>query len=166
MALVWYSYAIILAAFNSNGFSETIGFAIQWVYLCMCWHFRKENVLIAVYFYTVLCFTCEYTCSSTTRIIYAVAGIENTNLNIRCFDLSVDPGYDGYFWKINGSVYGALHLPREYEVCCSRCNLAILTIPVVLAEMDGYTFQCFGIHYQTNTVHEGTVTELNVTETS
>ena len=110
-----------------------------------------------------MCFTCEYTCSSTTSIIYAVAGIKNTNLNIRCYDLSVDPSYNGYFWKINGSVYGALHLPREYEVCSSRCNLAILTIPVVLAEMDGYTFQCFGINYQTNTVLEGTVTELNVT---
>ena len=54
-------------------------------------------------------------------------------------------------------------MPREYKVCKSRCNLATLTIPVVLAEMDGYTFQCFGIHYQTNTVHEGIVTELNVT---
>ena len=91
-----------------------------------------------------------------------MAGI-STNLNIQCFSEDEDPGYDGYFWKINGSVYGALHLPREYKVCKSRCNLATLTIPVVLAEMDGYTFQCFGIHYQTNTVHEGIVTELNVT---
>ena len=97
-----------------------------------------------------------------TRVISAVAGIENTNLNIECFSEAEDPGYDGYFWKINGSVFGGLHLPREYEVCHSKCNLAILTIPVVLAEMDGYTFQCFGINYQTNTVHEGTVTELNV----
>ena len=90
-----------------------------------------------------------------------VAGI-STNINIQCFSVAEEPGYDGYFWKINGSVYGALHLPREYEVCRSRCNLATLTIPVVLAEMDGYTFQCFGINYQTNTVYEGTVTELNV----
>ena len=93
----------------------------------------------------------------------AVAGIENTNLNILCFSGDEDPGYDGYFWKINGSVYGGLHLPQEFTVCQSRCNLATLTIPVVLAEMDGYTFQCFGINYQTNTVHEGIVTELEVT---
>ena len=45
----------------------------------------------------------------------------------------------------------------------TKCNLAILTIQVVLTEMDGYTFQCFGINYQTNTVHEETVTELDVT---
>ena len=92
-----------------------------------------------------------------------MAGIEDRNLNIRCFSGDEDPGYDGYFWKINGSVYGELHLPREYKVCQFTCNLATLTIPVVLAEMDGHTFQCFGINYQTNTVHEGTVTELNVT---
>ena len=111
-----------------------------------------------------MCFTCEYTCSSTTRVIYAVAGIEFRNLNIPCFSGDEDPGYDGYFWKINGSVYGALHLPREYKItCCLRCNLASLTIPVVLAEMDAFTFQRFGINYQTDTVHEGTVTELNVT---
>ena len=72
-------------------------------------------------------------------------------------------GYDGYFWKINGSVYGALHYPREYKVCQSKCNLATLTIPVVLAEMDGHSFQCFGINYQTNTVHAGIVIELEVT---
>ena len=92
-----------------------------------------------------------------------VAGIDT--INIQCFSEAAtqDPGYDGYFWKINGSVYGALHLPREYKVCQSECNLATLTISVVLAEMNGYTFQCFGINYQTNTVHEGIVTELEVT---
>ena len=93
----------------------------------------------------------------------AVAGIEDTNLNIPCFSEDEDPGYDGYFWKINGSVYGELHLPQKITVCQSKCNLATLTIPVVLSEMDGYRFQCFGINYQTNTVHEGTVTELEVT---
>ena len=100
---------------------------------------------------------------NTTKVT-EVAGIE-ANLNIQCFSEAAaeDPGYDGYFWKINGSVYGALHLPNEYEVCQSRCDLATLNIPVVLAEMDGYRLQCFGINYQTSTVHEGTVTELNVT---
>ena len=98
-----------------------------------------------------------------TQVQDAVAGIEDTNLNINCFSDEVpDPGYDGYFWKINGSVYGTVHLPKEYKVCQLKCNLATLTIPVVLAEMDGYTFQCFGINYQTSTVHEGRVTELNV----
>ena len=53
--------------------------------------FVKKNLLIAVCFYTVMCFTCEYACSSTPSIIYAVAGIKNTNLNIRCYDLVSGP---------------------------------------------------------------------------
>ena len=111
----------------------------------------------------VLCLNCEQGYLQTTPVIrFAVADI-STNVNIYCFFEADSPGYNVYFWKISGSVYGALHLPKVYGVCRWRCDLATLTIPVVLAEMDGYTFQCFGINYQTNSVFEGRMTELNVT---
>ena len=47
---------------------------------------------------------------------------------------------------------------------CSEvsCDLSSLTIPVVQSEMDGYTFQCVGIDYNTNTHHLGRQTELSV----
>ena len=95
------------------------------------------------------------------QVISTAAGIKDTNVRVQCFS---EPVHDGYFWSVNGnSVYGALQLPKEYKVCLPTCSLATLTIPVVLAEMDGHTFQCFGINYQTNTAVGGRVTKLNVT---
>ena len=68
------------------------------------------------------------------------------------------------FWIINGSVYGLLHVPNEFVVCSEvSCDLSSLTIPVVQSEMDGYTFQCVGIDYNTNTHHLGRQTVLSVT---
>ena len=58
----------------------------------------------------------------------------------------------------------------EHYICPGnmKCVIQGVILPYspyqwILAEMDGYTFQCYGINYQTNTVLEGTVTELNVT---
>ena len=54
-------------------------------------------------------------------------------------------------------------MPKEYTVCAAGvCDLSTLTIPVVLAEMNGSTFQCVSIDYDTNTVHLGGETELIV----
>ena len=87
----------------------------------------------------------------------AVAGV-STNINIIC-----DIGTSAFFWRINGLVYGALHVPDEYRVCdITRCDPLHLTIPVVLEEMDGNTFQCFGINYQNNTVLLGRQTMFTV----
>ena len=63
---------------------------------------------------------------------------------------------------INGSVYGLLQVPNEFVVCSESCDLDSLRIPVVQSEMDGYTFQCVGIDYNTSTHHLGTQTELSV----
>ena len=63
---------------------------------------------------------------------------------------------------INGSVYGLLQVPNEFVVCSESCDLDSLRIPVVQSEMDGYTFQCVGIDYNTNTHHLGRQTELSV----
>ena len=64
---------------------------------------------------------------------------------------------------INGSVYGLLHVPNEFVVCSEiGCDLSSLTIPVVQSEMDGYTFQCVDIDYNTNTYNLGRQTELSV----
>ena len=63
---------------------------------------------------------------------------------------------------VNGSVYGLLQVPRDYVVCSEVCDLHTLTIPVAQREMDGYSFQCVGIDYATNTVSLGDETVLNV----
>ena len=64
------------------------------------------------------------------------------------------------FWIVNGSVYGLLHIPRDFMVCC---DLNSLTIPVPQTEMDGYTFQCVNINHQNNTLSiPGEVTVLRV----
>ena len=79
------------------------------------------------------------------------------------------PGYEANWRRCSRHSQIKMRMPPDFShINCLRnneffCNLATLTIPVVLAEMDGYTFQCFGINYQTNTVLEGIVTELNVT---
>lgn len=88
-----------------------------------------------------------------------------TNLIIRCFEFTEgeEPGSVG-FWKINGSVYGPLHVPKEYIVCADSdsCDLNYLIIPIILSEMDGYIFQCVSIDYHNNTVHLRRRTELIV----
>ena len=67
------------------------------------------------------------------------------------------------FWMINGFVYGLLQVPNEFVVCSEvSCDLNTLRIPVVQSEMDGYTFQCVGIDYNTSTHHLGRQTELSV----
>ena len=86
--------------------------------------------------------------------VTGIAGI-TVNTDIRCSN-----AHD--FWMINGSVYGLLHVPNEFVVCSEICALDTLRIPVVQSEMDGYTFQCVGIHYNTNTHHLGRQTELSV----
>ena len=60
-------------------------------------------------------------------------------------------------------MYGLLQVPRDYVVCSEVCDLHTLTIPVAQREMDGYSFQCVGIDYATNTVSLGDETVLNVT---
>ena len=100
-----------------------------------------------------------YSCQAQRQPAHktAVAGVSH-NINIRC---GIDT--DAFFWRINGLVYGALHVPDEYRVCDVRvCDPISFIIPVVLEEMDGNTFQCFGINYQTNRVHLGTKTVLRV----
>ena len=88
--------------------------------------------------------------------ITVIAGLSE-NLQILCNHFHL-------FWMINGSVYGLLHVPNEFVVCSEiSCDLRTLLIPVVQSEMDGYTFQCVGIDYNTNTHHLGTQTELSVT---
>ena len=93
---------------------------------------------------------------NTTAIIAGVV----TNINIRCDTTS---RMDGFFWRINGLVYGTLHVPDVYRVCdVTRCDSTSFIIPVVLEEMDGNTFQCFSIDYQNNVVHLGSQTMLTV----
>ena len=107
--------------------------------------------------YNVYCtgYSCQAQRQPTN--VTAVAGV-STNINIRC-----GIGTNAYFWQISGLVYGALHVPDEYRVCdVTRCDPIRFTIPVVLEEMDGNTFQCFSINYQTNEVHLGTKTVLRV----
>ena len=90
-----------------------------------------------------------------------IAGL-SVNVQILCnHDSKSNTGR--MFWMINGSVYGLLHVPNEFVVCSESCDLNTLRIPVVQSEMDGYTFQCVGIDYNTNTHHLGTQTELSVT---
>ena len=67
------------------------------------------------------------------------------------------------FWMINSSVHGFLHVPNEFTGCSeANCDPKNLVIPVVQSEMDGYTFQCVSINYNTNTHHLGRQTELSV----
>ena len=96
----------------------------------------------------------------TTRA--QISGVSGASTNIHCFtDGKV---LSSIFWMINGSVYGLLHVPKEFVVCSeTNCNLYDLRIPAVQSEMDGYTFQCVGIDYNTNTHHLGRQTELSVT---
>ena len=107
--------------------------------------------------YTVCC--TGYSCQAQRQSINttAIAGL-STNINIGCAI-----GANAIFWRINGLVYGALHVPDEYRVCdVSLCDPISFTIPVALEEMDGNTFQCFNIDYQNNAVHLETQTILTV----
>ena len=98
-----------------------------------------------------------------TAGIQEISGI-SANVDIPC--LNSDPDAN-VFWIINGSVYGLLQIPDEFILCKEEtCNLNDLTISVVQSEMDGYTFQCVSIDYNTNTHHLGTLTELSVTTLS
>ena len=120
----------------------------------------KVLLLIATLF-----FACFDKVHSNSSPITAVSGV-TTNINIIC---SIEEETET-FWMINGSLYGLLHAPNEFEVCHERtegnikgnCDLSSLRIQVVQSEMDGYTFQCVGIDYNTNTHHLGTQTELSV----
>jgi hypothetical protein len=87
-----------------------------------------------------------------------VAGVSR-NVDILC-----NPeNSDSHYWMINGSVYGLLHVPRDFLVCSSvSCDLNTLTIPVIRSEMNGLTFQCFSIDYQNNMLHLQGVTVLTV----
>ena len=99
---------------------------------------------------------------------HGIAGL-STNMEMQCSiardyalrgrDLS---GY-GVFWMINGSVYGSLQVTREFIVCDEVCDHSTLKIPVVQRNMDGYTFQCVTVDYNTNTHYLGEITVLNVT---
>lgn len=86
-----------------------------------------------------------------------VAGVLQNN-QIRC-----TIGSD-VFWIINNSVYGHLQVPTYIVLCSTNrsCEPNILTIPVALAEMDGYTFQCLSVDYCNNTLHMGERVALEV----
>ena len=139
-----------------------INFRLQmaWVIMSIVLHLISK----AFEDYVCVCIMCiahaGYSCQAQRQPINtsAVAGV-STNINIRC-----DIGTDAFFWQINGLVYGALHVPDEYRVCdVTVCNPETsFTIPVVLEEMDGNTFQCFSIDYQNNAVHLGSQTMLTV----
>ena len=124
---------------------------------------KKEYALLAKLF-LVLCFNEAHTQIRTVEIS-AVSGV-SINININCFTIDDEelPFSTSPFWMINGSVYGLLQVPIQFVVCSEiSCNLRSLRIPVVQSEMDGYTFQCVGIDYNTNTLHLGRQTELSVT---
>jgi hypothetical protein len=96
--------------------------------------------------------------ASDTEQKMVVAGV-SSNVQILC-----NPeNSDSHYWMINGSVYGLLHVPRDFLVCSSvSCDLNTLTIPVIRSEMNGLTFQCYGIDYHNNTLHLQGVTVLTV----
>ena len=95
-----------------------------------------------------------------TELKQGFAGVLQ-NIDITCSLLL--HGEDSVFWMINGSVYGLLQIPGDFVVCRSdSCELDVLTIPVAQNEMDGYTFQCVGIDYHSNTHNLGGVTVLEV----
>ena len=118
-------------------------------------------MLLLIILYLIVCFNEVHSGN-----FYVVSGV-STNFNIYCSiheDIAT-------FWMINGSLYGLLHAPNEFEVCGESryrennyyyCNRHSLRIPVVQSKMDGYTFQCVGIDYNTNTHHLGRQTELSV----
>ena len=124
---------------------------------------KIEYALLAKLF-LVLCFNEAHTQTRTVEIS-AVSGV-SINININCFTIDDEelPFSTSPFWMINGSVYGLLQVPIQFVVCSEiSCNLRSLRIPVVQSEMDGYTFQCVGIDYNTNTHYLGRQTELSVT---
>ena len=116
--------------------------------------------MIATY-YLLVCFNEVHSDSQFSGV--------STNIVISCLsheEITI-------FWILNDSLYGLLHVPNEFEVCSKgsegnggsnegHCNLHSLRIPVVHSEMDGYTFQCVGIDYNTDTHHLGTQTVLSV----
>ena len=89
--------------------------------------------------------------TAALREVQAVAGLMQ-NIQITCrSNLGTEDGQfmEGHlYWIVNGSVYGLLHVPRDFVTCC---DLNSLTIPVPQTEMDGYTFQCVEINYQNDT---------------
>jgi hypothetical protein len=96
--------------------------------------------------------------ASDTEQKMVVAGVSR-NVDIVC-----NPeNSDSHYWMINGSVYGLLHVPRDFLVCSSvSCDLNTLTIPVIRSEMNGLTFQCYGIDHQNNMLYLQEVTVLIV----
>ena len=96
------------------------------------------------------------------REVMGVAGVRQ-NIQIYCGTnqgVLEDGMEQSPFWIVNGSVYGLLHIPRDFMVCC---DLNSLTIPVPQTEMDGYTFQCVYINHQNNTLSiPGEVTVLHI----
>ena len=85
------------------------------------------------------------------------------HIDITCSLAHNGPEEASYFWMINGSVYGLLHIPGDFVVCRSdSCELDVLTIPAAQSEMDGYTFQCVGIDYHKKTLDLGRITVLEV----
>lgn len=98
-------------------------------------------------------------CTSRT-VVPGFAGVSDQNIAVPCFDESSQTLSGSIFWIINGSVYGSLHVPREFVVCTEVCDLRTLVVPVVQQDMDGYTFQCVSIDYRGNMLHLGSVKEL------
>ena len=111
--------------------------------------------------YPALYCTDEVSPQTTTS---GVAGVD-MNVILPCSIIAndYDPGSDGAFWKINGSVYGPLQVPSGFSACDEiSCDLASLVIPVLQREMNGSTIQCVGIDYHNNTQYLGGVTVLEV----
>ena len=101
-------------------------------------------------------------CGSEVWASRATGGILS-NFEIHC-SINEDEGRaittgSDVFWLVNGMLYGLLQVPLDFEVCCL---LDTLRIPVAQQEMDGYTFQCVHVDYQTHTVYLGGVTVLEV----
>ena len=95
-----------------------------------------------------------------------VAGVDE-NVEIPCVLPTdrVETLSSDVLWMINDSVYGFLHIPREFRVCGETCDLITLTIPVLQGEMNGTVFQCVSIDYATNMTFLGGITELYVSPT-
>ena len=107
----------------------------------------------------VLCFS---KVRSEIHRIQEVEGISR-DIQVLCMN-NIDSCSGGFFWIIADSVYGLLHLPKEFVVCSIEqyCNLNDLSIPVIMREMNGFTFQCASIDYSSYTDRLGTRTELTV----
>ena len=98
---------------------------------------------------------------ATPRAVHetAFAGVSQ-NLGISCTNEETTiPEGAAVFWIINGSVYGILQVPPDYEACSSEDCLIILT---VTNEMNGSTFQCVATDYHSNIQYLGVVTKLTV----